>query len=95
MTAAKAMWQVTAGVLPGTTEDEYTRAWGYTSRDYEADKLITAENARIIINAENEKELSEVTDTKFMLLRDEAYNYAKEITDPNVVNWVKVDFIWY
>ena len=73
----------------------YPRAWGYTSRDYEADKVITAENARIIINADNEKEWSEVKDTKFMVLRDKAYAYAKEVTDPNVVNWVRVDFIWY
>lgn len=26
--------------------------------------------------------------------RDEAYAYAKELTNPRMLNWVRVDWIW-
>lgn len=35
--ALKAMWEVTAGLIPEEPMQEYTRAWVYTSNDYEAD----------------------------------------------------------
>lgn len=36
--AAKAMFEVTAGVIPGTVMPEYTKLWGYTSEEYEKDR---------------------------------------------------------
>jgi hypothetical protein len=24
-----------------------------------------------------------------------AYNYAMSLTDPNVVNWVRIDWVWF
>lgn len=27
--------------------------------------------------------------------RDEAYDYAKTLLDPNRLNWVRVDWIWF
>jgi len=92
---AKAAWTVTAGVLLGETDKRFTRAWAYTSGDLESDRKIAEKNEQIIREADNEKELSEAKDTKFMELRDKAFEYAKEVMDPTAVNWVKVEFIWY
>ena len=87
--AAKGAWQVTAGVLPGTAEERLTKVWHYSSDDLEEDRK-TAE-----VNAKHSAQPHLQVDTKFMEMRDAAHNYAKEITDPRQVNWVKVDFIWY
>ena len=38
MSALKAQWVVTAGVLMGEPEDKYTRVWEYTSEDDEKDR---------------------------------------------------------
>jgi hypothetical protein len=38
MLAAKALFEVRAGVIPGEAMAEYTKQWGYTSDDYERDK---------------------------------------------------------
>lgn len=35
--ALKAQWHVSAGIIPGTPMPEHSRAWNYTSADYEAD----------------------------------------------------------
>ncbi len=40
MLAAKALFEVRAGVIPGQAMDEYTKQWGYTSADYEADQTV-------------------------------------------------------
>lgn len=38
MIALKAQWAVTANLLfPGTADPKHSRAWSYTSADYEAD----------------------------------------------------------
>lgn len=37
MQSLKAAFQVTAGVVPGHPEDEFTRVWYYTSNDFEND----------------------------------------------------------
>lgn len=82
-------------MIPGTVEAGHTRTWHYSSDDLEEDRKTAEKNEQIIREADNEKELSEAKDTKFMEQRDAAFDYAKEITDPHQVNWVKVDFIWY
>lgn len=38
MTAAKALIEVCAGVVPGIGMAEYTKRWGYTSDEFEQDK---------------------------------------------------------
>jgi len=100
------MWSVTAGVVPGADEKNYTRSWCYTSDDYAEDRNVSEENCQIMMrNSESEPGTSfpdaasagveGVKDTKFMILRDRAFDYAKEIMDPAKVNWVHVHFIWY
>ena len=109
MKAAKAAWVVTAGVMPGTIEDEYTLQLGYTSDDYEADKETAEKNGKLLqaagVSALSEDEawgknrikahLSGVRDTIFMELRDRALEHARKIMDPNHLNWVRVEFVWY
>jgi hypothetical protein len=79
MTAAKALFTVTAGVIPGTLEDEYTRQWCYTARMAEADRALGPEPA---------------TTNRFTEMLKEVHQYAMEISDPARVNWVKTEFIW-
>ena len=38
--AAKAIFEVHAGVIPGQPMPEYTRRWGYTSTDYQHDRSV-------------------------------------------------------
>ena len=37
MMAAKAFWQVQAGLIPGQPMAQYNKAWSYTSQDYAED----------------------------------------------------------
>jgi hypothetical protein len=37
MVALKAQWVVSCGLIPGDVMMEYTRAWSYTSIDWQAD----------------------------------------------------------
>jgi len=84
MQAAKAAWEVNAGVVHDIST--CTRQWGYTSSDYEEDqKTIEV----------NKKKPHLQLDTIFMKRRDEAFEYAKSIMHPSEINWVRVDFIWF
>jgi hypothetical protein len=47
MLAAKALFEVRAGVIPGESIPEYTKQWGYTSDDYEADKIVPQEQPTV------------------------------------------------
>ena len=40
--AAKALFTVTAGIIPGQVMPEHTRRWTYTSADYEQDAALPA-----------------------------------------------------
>lgn len=75
--ALKAMWVVTAGVMPSYEEKEHSRSFLYTSDDYEADI-----------------KLPQTETTKFRTMMDEAHDYARGITNPTYLNWVKVEFRW-
>ena len=72
---------MTAGVIPGELMPEFTKSWNYTSLDFEDDVKALA--------ADPERQTS-----KFIEHMDAAHAYARSITDPRAVNWVKVEFIW-
>ena len=98
MKALKAQWRVTAGVIPGTPEEEHTLVHDYTSEDLAKDEQTAARNKKIMeahVESGEELDLSELEDTLFMVRRDDALRHAKEVIDPNIVNWVKVEFLWY
>ena len=45
--AAKAIFEVQAGVIPGTPMPEYTKRWGYTSEDFEHDRTVPQDQPTI------------------------------------------------
>ena len=49
MQAAKAIFSVYAGVIPGIGMDAFTKQWGYTSEDYELD-MKTPEDQKTIFS---------------------------------------------
>lgn len=75
MTALKAYFQVTAGILLGQPDEQFTRRYDYTSDDYATDQNNGAPEI-------------------FNKIKYEASDYALDITNPGIVNWVKTEFVW-
>lgn len=65
---ARCCWEVTAGVVPGTPEPEFTK--------------------RFILTEEDPGEL-------FADRYNEAISYVATLTDPNSMNWVRLDWVWF
>ena len=104
MESAKGAWQVTAGVIPGTVETEHTLTLGYTSSDVKKDGETCDRNTHLMMASDKPPGESldaktagveGVEDTIFMKRRDEALEHARSLMDPQRLNWVRVDFIWY
>lgn len=62
--------QVVAGVVPNEPIPEYTREWGFDSKDLE-DKWLYIDKSGA------------------------AMNYAMSLQNPQKVNWVMMNWIWY
>jgi hypothetical protein len=75
---AKAFWTVTAGIIPGDAMPEYGRQWCYTDVNFEHDQSLGSSEEERI----------------FVRMDREAHDYAKSVTHPSYVNWVKVEFLW-
>lgn len=80
--AAKICFQVLAGLVPGTPLPEFTEEWWISGDQWEA------------INTNPEMH-PEHHDNLFVRYQDEARWYAERITDPHVINWVRVEFIYF
>ncbi len=102
--AAKGAWQVTAGVLPGDPLKRYEKTLGYTSSDAKKDGETCERNSQIMMRSgeppgefldADAAGVEGIEDTLFMKRRDEALDHARRVMDPQRVNWVRVDFIWY
>lgn len=65
---AKCAWEVTAGMLPGRPDDEFTKRWFLSSED---------------------------PMERFQEMHAEARLYADSIVDPRVLNWVRIDWVWF
>ncbi len=76
--ALKGMWQVRAGVIPNSNMPEHTKVWYYVGTQYEED----------VANKDMDAA------TNFTRMRDEAYEYAKTLTNPGFLNWVTVEWMW-
>jgi hypothetical protein len=83
MPRLKATWEVTAGVIPGQSISEYTKRWNYTSDEGEADNKTMQANPTLAFHA------------TFSKKRAEAMDYYMQLSNPNVVNWVRLEFFWY
>ena len=78
--AAKAIFTVTAGVIPGSPMPEFTKQWGYTSGDYQTDVESLSQEP--------------VGRSLFLERLDAAHAYGRSLTDPRAVNWVRIEFMW-
>jgi hypothetical protein len=76
----KAAWEVRAGLIPGQPMEEYTQQFFYTSDDYEED-------------GKHAKEVS--YHPIFMKRMAEASSYHQQMSNPQMLNWAELSFIWY
>lgn len=77
-------WEVTAGIVPGTPMPDYSRRWIITSECWEKMNSLSDE--------EFKREFPE--GSFYLRFLEEAHNYAKELTQPQLLNWVRVEWIW-
>ncbi len=92
---ARACFEVSAGVIPGQPIPALTRQWWYTEEDHQEDLDKIGKIAQdtggdpIAIGMARQE-------TTFQTARTEAHAYAQSITDPQcLLNWVRVDWIWF
>lgn len=76
---AKCLIEVTAGVVPGITEPEYTRLYAITSSDWEKARASETIGGEEILLAET---------------AGKAQAYAALLMNPSNRNWVKIDWLW-
>jgi hypothetical protein len=79
-TRLKAAWEVRAGLIPGQPMPEYTKCFVYTSANYEEDGRHAEEFAYQPI---------------FMKRLAEASSYHEQMSNPKVLNWAELTFLWY
>jgi hypothetical protein len=86
--ALKAAWRVRVGLWPGETEmlKDRTRAWFYTSADYQADVEAT--------RGETPGPHPEKPPTRFETMRKEAVAYWEACNEPAHQNWAELTFTW-
>ena len=84
-TRLRCIWTVTAGVIPYQAVEELTKRWALSSETFYREQEMT--------EADFKKEFPDGRST-FARFRDEAHEYAKELNDPSVVNWVNAQFMW-
>lgn len=80
MESAKCIIEVTAGIIPQRPEDEYTRQYAITSREWEQARASDENGGEMRLLAER---------------NGVAQGYAGMLMlQPNAVNWVRTDWIW-
>ena len=84
-TRLRCSFEVFAGIIPGQAMPELTRRWLITSEAWEGENQMTDEQF---------KAAHPDGRSTFLEFRDAAHDYAKELTDPRTLNWVRVDFVW-
>ena len=85
-TRARCCWEVTAGVIPGVPILELTRRWMITSEYWEK------------VNAMSDIEFKAACPdgkSAFATFMEEAFEYAKTVSDPSSHNWVRCEWIWF
>lgn len=78
---ARAAVEVTAGLIPSQPMPEYTRRWAVTSEEWQGLEDASLGTSRVALLAER---------------NGQALGYAALLmASPHLVNWVRVDWIWY
>lgn len=82
--SAKVIIEVTAGLIPGTPDPQFTRRWAITSKEWhEAEQKEMTEDS--IFHPMHE----------LLIFRAaEADAYAMMLRDPARLNWTRTDWIW-
>ena len=78
--------EVTAGVVPGRAEPEFTRRWAITSTEWEQ-----AQDADLKADEEHRFHT-------YLLLSGRAAmadEYARMLRNPSRWNWVRTDWVWF
>jgi hypothetical protein len=93
--SAKVIIEVTAGLIPGQPEDEFTRRWAITSAEWE---LAQAADAEILQRAQEEggRGSNQAMHAALLLAfrAAEADEYARLLRNPDRFNWTRTDWIW-
>ena len=84
-TRLRCIWTVTAGVMPGHPEAEYTRRWCLTSETWEKESAMTDEAFKAIFPDGF---------STFAKYKMAAIAYADSLHDPRGLNWVKLEWMW-
>ncbi len=89
MEQARAAIEVTAGLIPGQPVPEFTRRWAITSAEWQEANRLDDERATDFYGA---------TSTGNVLAdrQGAAMAYAQLLMfQPDRVNWVRVDWVWF
>jgi hypothetical protein len=81
----RCVWEVTAGLIVGQAIPELSKTWQITNEYMES---LPQE-----LSQEEWKERFP-DGTKFYQFQQAAYAYARSLSNPSQVNWVKVEWIW-
>lgn len=79
MKAARCAWEVTAGLIPGEPIADYTRRWGLTSDEWYDNDGQPTPQGVALFNAH--------------LVA--AQEYARYLMNPQGLNWVRVEWVWF
>lgn len=85
-TRARCCWEVVAGLIPNQPMPEYTRRWVITGEYWDRVNEMTDEE----FTREHPSGKS-----KYAEFLEEAQEYARSLTHPQRLNWVRVDWIWF
>lgn len=87
--SARVIIEVSAGVIPGTAEPQFTRRWGITSAEWEK---AVADDAELLEHGDEGHAFAVA-----LLLASRAAvadEYARLLRNPNRFNFVRTDWLW-
>lgn len=82
MNSLRCQVTVTAGVIPGVIEAEYTKVWSWTDSDQQ--NMMQMGD----MGLQNEYRM------KWIAMQGESREYAASLEDPRRVNWIHRDWMW-
>lgn len=79
MNRLKGYWVVRCGLVPGEPMKQYTKEWAYNEAGFEEDGKHKGE-----INYQ----------TSYDKLRRDALGYFEQMSNPSIMNWATIEFMW-
>jgi hypothetical protein len=79
MNAARCAWEVSAGLIPGEPMPEYTRRWCLDADQWYGPDGQPTPQGVALFNS-------------YLVAAQE---YARFLMNPGVLNWVKVEWVWF